>query len=318
MNLLDLNEVTKTYAVRDGYFSASRRALVAVAGVSLSVAAGETLGLVGESGCGKSTLARLCVGLERPTSGCVSLGGRSPFGPGRDAARVARQVQMVFQDPFSSLDPRKTIGWSVAEPLRTQGLDAGRRRERVLELFGLVGLLPEHAGRYPHQFSGGQRQRAAIARALAPSPGLIVCDEPVSALDVSIQAQVINLLRELQERLRLSYLFISHDMAVVSHLCARVAVMYLGRIMEIADTREIYAAPLHPYTRALLASAPRPDPRARRAAVAPGDPPSPLSPPAGCPFHPRCPQAREACARELPELRQAAPGHLVRCRPDGV
>jgi oligopeptide/dipeptide ABC transporter ATP-binding protein len=318
MNLLEVTDLTKTYAVRDGYFSTSRRSLTAVAGVSLNVAKGETLGLVGESGCGKSTLARLCVGLERPTSGSVSLGGRSPFGPGRDPARVARLVQMVFQDPFSSLDPRKTIGWSVAEPLRTLGMSAGQRRARVMELFGLVGLLPEHAGRYPHQFSGGQRQRAAIARAIAPNPGLIVCDEPVSALDVSIQAQVINLLRELQERLGLSYLFISHDMAVVSHICSRVAVMYLGRVMEIADTREIYANPLHPYTRALLASAPEPDPRRRKTAVAPGDPPSPLAPPPGCPFHPRCREAEGACARELPELREAAPGHLVRCRLAGV
>jgi len=315
MNLLDVTDATKTYAVRDGYFSTSGRTLTAVAGVSLTVSRGETLGLVGESGCGKSTLARLCVGLERPTSGTVSLDGRDPFGPGR----VASRVQMVFQDPFSSLDPRKTIGWSVAEPLaRVPGMTAGRRRERVMELFGLVGLLPEHAGRYPHQFSGGQRQRAAIARAIAPSPGLIVCDEPVSALDVSIQAQVINLLRDLQERLGLSYLFISHDMAVVSHLCTRVAVMYLGRIVEIAPAREIYQNPRHPYTRALLASAPEPDPRKRGTSGAPGDPPSPLAPPPGCPFHPRCRDAAGACARDVPGLREVAPGHLVSCLAAGV
>ena len=306
-NILELSDLRRDYIVSGGFFSGKKRVLQAVAGLDLSLARGEALGLVGESGCGKSTLARLCVGLEQPSAGKVLLDGEPPLaGSGR--------AQMIFQDPFSSLSPRKSIGWSVAEGLYAKGLKRAARRAKVLSLLDLVGLRPELYGRYPHQFSGGQRQRAAIARALAPDPGLVVCDEPVSALDVSIQAQVINLLADLRERLGLSYLFISHDLAVVGHICERIAVMYLGRLMELAPSRELLARPLHPYTQALLEAVPLPLPgRKSHKLILRGDPPSPLSPPEGCVFHPRCPKADEACRASEPVWREIEPGHLARC-----
>ena len=310
---LEFQGVTKTYRTRQGLLG--HRDVAAVAGVDLAVTHGETLGLVGESGCGKSTLARLAVRLEPPTSGTVRMEGRDLWTDPDIAHELPRLAQMVFQDPFSSLNPRLSIGRSVGEGLAAQGQGtAAERRERVLALLEMVGLRPEYAGRYPHQFSGGQRQRAAIARALALNPKLVVCDEPVSALDVSIQAQVINILEELQERLGLTYLFISHDLAVVSHLSDRVAVMYAGRIMELAPAADLYAAPLHPYTRVLLAAIPVPDPLVRQAlspprlAVGPGDRGDPA-----CPFAPRCPEAEPACLTETPLWQEPAPNHFVRC-----
>jgi len=308
---LEFRDVRKTYFVRRGAFS--RPAPVqAVAGVDLAVAHGETVGLVGESGCGKSTLARIAVRLDAPTSGSVLLDGMDLWNTPGVSDRLPELVQMVFQDPFSSLDPRMSIAQSVGEALDARKVgDKASRRARVAELLDMVGLSPEHAGRYPHQFSGGQRQRAAIARALALNPRLVVCDEPVSALDVSIQAQVINIFQDLKERLGLTYLFISHDLAVVSHLSDRVAVMYAGRLVELAPAAALYETPLHPYTRMLLAAIPVPDPAVK-------NPPG-ASPEAraralegACPLVPRCPLAGPDCAAE-PALKELAPGHLVRC-----
>ncbi|MHC1712612.1 MAG: ABC transporter ATP-binding protein [Solidesulfovibrio sp.] len=313
--ILELAGVSRHYRTRQGFFSGKIQVVRAVSEVDLAIAPGETLGLVGESGCGKSTLARLAVGLLPPSAGTVRVGGLDPWGESADTRRrLPHLVQMIFQDPFASLNPRLPIGWTVAEGLRAMGVGSAReRRERVFELLSQVGLLPEHAGRFPHQFSGGQRQRAAVARALALSPSLIVCDEPVSALDVSVQAQVVNLLYDLKERLGLAYLFISHDLAVVGHLSDRVAVMYLGRIMELAPVRELYDGALHPYTRALLDAVPQVDPAHRRAAVLAGETPDPAAPPEGCLFHPRCDRAVPACAAHSPPLVEVAPGHFARC-----
>ena len=313
--LLELSGVSRRYVTRTGFFTASRREVAAVAGVDLRVMPGETVGLVGESGCGKSTLARMAVGLEPPSAGTVRVDGLDPWAGDAAARRkLPRLVQMIFQDPFASLNPRLPVGWTVAEGLRAMGEGSARqRRERVLELLAQVGLAPEHAGRFPHQFSGGQRQRVAVARALALSPRLIVCDEPVSALDVSVQAQVINLLADLKDRLGLAYLFISHDLAVVGHVSDRVAVMYLGRIVETAPARALYDGPLHPYTRALLAAAPTIAPGARLAQGLAGETPDPAAPPSGCAFHPRCPVATPECAASVPPLTETAPGHFVRC-----
>jgi len=313
--LLELSGVSRRYVTRTGFFTASRREVAAVAGVDLRVMPGETVGLVGESGCGKSTLARMAVGLEPPSAGTVRVDGLDPWAGDAAARRkLPRLVQMIFQDPYASLNPRLPVGWTVAEGLRAMGEGSARqRRERVLELLAQVGLAPEHARRFPHQFSGGQRQRVAVARALALSPRLIVCDEPVSALDVSVQAQVINLLADLRDRLGLAYLFISHDLAVVGHVSDRVAVMYLGRIVETAPARALYDGPLHPYTRALLAAAPTVDPGARLAESPVGETPDPAAPPPGCAFHTRCPVATPECAASVPPLTEAAPGHFVRC-----
>ncbi|MBR0679147.1 dipeptide ABC transporter ATP-binding protein [Roseomonas eburnea] len=315
--LLEVNGLAKHYPVRKGLILAKQVGTVrAVDGVSFTLNRGETLALVGESGCGKSTTARLVLRLIEPSAGTLRFGGDDITGIGGSALRaMRRRMQIVFQDPYASLNPRLTVADTIAEPMQVHGIgDAVSRRTRVEELLSLVGLRPFHAQRYPHEFSGGQRQRIGIARALSVQPELVVCDEPVSALDVSIQAQVVNLLKDLQRRFGLAYLFIAHDLAVVKHVADRVAVMYLGQIVETAPKRDLFAAPRHPYTRALLAAIPHPDP-ARRGQVKPlgGDLPSPLNPPAGCRFHTRCPFAQERCRQEVPTLRRLAPGHEAAC-----
>jgi len=315
--LLEVRDLVKHFPIRRGLFGRAAGAVRAVDGVSFALAAGEVLGLVGESGCGKTTTGRALLRLIEPTSGSVRFAGREVLDLPRGELRaLRRRMQIIFQDPYSSLNPRHTVGSIVGEPLAIHGLARGRAaRERVAELLRLVGLAPEHARRYPHEFSGGQRQRIGIARALAVDPQLIVADEPVSALDVSIQAQVLNLLQDLRERLALTYLFIAHDLAVVEHISDRVAVMYLGRIVELAPSRILYAGARHPYTQALLSAVPEPRPGGRGARIVlAGDVPSPARPPAGCRFHPRCRLADgERCAREEPALREIAPGHWAAC-----
>ncbi|MGD8826213.1 MAG: dipeptide ABC transporter ATP-binding protein, partial [Myxococcales bacterium] len=292
--------------------------LRAVDGVTLEVMPGETLGLVGESGCGKSTLGRLLLRLHDPTSGQIDFEGTDITRLSQSELRpFRRKMQIIFQDPYSSLNPRMTVRAALAEALRVHGLvsSGSEEQHRVAALLERVGLRPEHMRRYPHEFSGGQRQRIGIARALAVSPRFIVADEPVSALDVSIRAQIVNLLSDLQAELGLSYLFIAHDLHVVEHVSHRVAVMYLGRVVELATAQQIYEEPRHPYTQALLSAAPVPDPDAhKRRVILQGDVPSPLDPPPGCPFHPRCPIAQKGlCDREVPALRSLEPGHEVSC-----
>ncbi len=318
--ILEARGLLKHYPVRGGAFGAGKGVVRAVDGVSLAVHQGEVFGLVGESGCGKSTLGRVLLRLEEPTGGQVLFQGRDLCRlAGEELKKFRRQAQIIYQDPYSALDPRQRVGDIIAEPLVIHGVgDAASRRARVEELLEVVGLRAAQARRYPHEFSGGQRQRIVIARALALQPSLILADEPVSALDVSIQAQVINLLERLRRKFGLTYVFISHDLSVVEYLCDRVAVMYLGKLVELADKKTFYARPLHPYSLALLSAAPVPEPGAvRRRIILQGDVPSPINPPPGCPFHPRCPRAEQRCRREVPELVEAAPGHWVSCHLAG-
>jgi oligopeptide transport system ATP-binding protein len=315
--LLQVKDLVKHFPVKAGVLSRVVDKVHAVDGVSFDIQKGETLGLVGESGCGKSTTGRCVLRLIEPTSGELHFEGRDVSHVDKTGLRaLTRNMQIIFQDPYASLNPRMTVGAIVGEAIIIHKLasSAREREDRVVELLETVGLHPDHIRSYPHEFSGGQRQRIGIARALAVKPKLIICDEPVSALDVSIQAQVINLLEDLQEKLGLTYLFIAHDLSVVEHISQRVAVMYLGRIVEIAPSRALYTSPRHPYTEALLSAVPIPDPTlTRKRIVLEGDVPNPVRPPAGCHFHPRCPRAQERCKTEAPMLREVAPGCQAAC-----
>ena len=320
--LLHVENLCKEFPVEKGFLASrmSKQAVHAVNNVSFDIYPGETFGLVGESGCGKSTTGRCIMRLTRPTSGKVIFDGKDVSKMNkRELKAMRRDVQFIFQDPYASLNPRMTIGEIVSEPLVIHNVmpDKADRMRLVRELLDVVGLNPEHINRDPHEFSGGQRQRVGIARAFALKPKLIICDEPVSALDVSIQAQVLNLLGDLQKQYGTAYLFIAHDLSVVQHISDRVAVMYLGNMMEYSDWKSLYAEPMHPYTQSLLSAVPVPDPdiqRSRKRIILKGDPPSPINPPSGCPFHTRCPIAREECSKDpMPELRQMAEGHYCAC-----
>ena len=320
--LLRVNQLVKNFPIRGGILAREVDQVHAVDNISFELTAGETLGLVGESGCGKSTTGRCILRLIEPTSGEVWFQGRNVTEfDHRTLTALRRDIQIIFQDPYASLNPRMTVGAIIGEALTIHRLASNRRAfdDRVAELLETVGLNPDHMRRFPHEFSGGQRQRIGIARALAVEPGLIVCDEPVSALDVSIQAQVINLLEDLQDEFGLTYLFIAHDLSVVEHISNRVAVMYLGRIVEIATANELYAAPLHPYTEALLSAVPIPDPTMKRQRIRlEGDVPNPIRPPTGCHFHTRCPiRELPLCSTEKPQLRETSDGHFIACHLRG-
>jgi len=319
-SLLEVKNLTKHFPVRRGFLVRRQAGKVrAVDGISFDIATGETLGLVGESGCGKTTAGRTLLGLYPPTEGEVRIDGHNLRTARRsEMMTIRRKAQIIFQDPYASLNPRWTISAIIGEPLRVHRIlpNESERAERVRELLRMVGLSPSHLNRFPHEFSGGQRQRIGVARALASDPKFIVCDEPISALDVSIQAQVVNLLEDLQDRFGLTYLFIAHDLSMVRHICDRVAVMYLGVIVELADRDALYENSLHPYTQALLTSVPIPNPRkdrARRRKILQGEIPSSLNPPSGCRFHPRCPIAKAHCSERVPEWREIHTGHWVAC-----
>ncbi len=314
--LLTVQNLKKHFPITKGLFSRTSGYVRAVDGVSFSINRGETLGLVGESGCGKTTTGRSLLRLIEPTAGHVEFEGQDVLNLTRQGLRsIRRKMQIIFQDPYSSLNPRMTVGGMLTEALKIHRLAEGSARgRRVNELLELVGLRPEYAGRYPHEFSGGQRQRIGIARALAVEPSFIVADEPVSALDVSIQAQIVNLLQDLQVTLGLTYLFVAHDLSVVRHISDRIAVMYLGRIVEIADSETLHNRPEHPYTQALLSAVPIPDPtRRKQRTILTGDVPSPANVPTGCPFHPRCPERQDACTKIIPDLIEIETGHSVSC-----
>lgn len=315
--ILKTENLVKCFNVQTGFFSQEQISVKAVQGINLQIKKGETLGLVGESGCGKSTLGRTLIRLLNPTAGRIFFKGQEITDlSGAELRKLRRKMQIIFQDPYASLNPRMTVYSIIEEPLAIHGLfeNPKVRQDRIKHLAEMVGLRVEHLQRYPHEFSGGQRQRIGIARALAVEPELIVCDEPVSALDVSIQAQVINLLMELQQKLGLTYIFIAHDLKVVEHVSDRVAVMYLGKIVEVATSQELYQNPQHPYTKALLSAIPYPDPRRRdERIILTGDVPSPINPPSGCSFHPRCPQANEKCKLRTPLLQEYTPGHSTSC-----
>jgi oligopeptide transport system ATP-binding protein len=318
--LVEVKNLKKHFPIYKGIvFEKQVGAVHAVDGISLSIFQGTTLGLVGESGCGKTTAGRTILGLYPPTSGSIKINGRDiTTAKGDELETIRREAQMIFQDPFASLNPRWTVSAIVGEPIRVHKLanSDAERQQRVQELLTMVGISSRMINRFPHEFSGGQRQRIGVARALASQPKFLVCDEPISALDVSIQAQVVNLLEDLQDNLGLTYLFIAHDLSMVRHICDQVAVMYLGVIVELADRDELYENPLHPYTQALLSAVPIPDPkldRVRNRTILTGDVPSPINPPAGCRFHPRCPVAMEICSQQIPEWREISTDHWVAC-----
>ncbi|NJP04897.1 MAG: dipeptide ABC transporter ATP-binding protein [Chloroflexaceae bacterium] len=314
--LLDVHNLVKHFPIKGGFLRREVARVRAVDDVSFAVHRGETLGLVGESGCGKSTTGRTILRLLEPTSGQVWFDGKEVFKlPSRDLKQLRRDMQIIFQDPFSSLDPRITVGESVAEGLVIHGIGQARERaERVGQVLSKVGLHPSHMQRFPHEFSGGQRQRIGIARALVLEPRLIVCDEPVSALDVSVQSQVLNLLRNLQQEFGLTYIFIAHNLSVVEHISNRIAVMYLGKMIELATRDDLFRQPMHPYTRALISAIPLPDPTIKRERIIlKGDVPSPINPPSGCRFHPRCWMARDICKEQEPVFEQKAPNHWSAC-----